>query len=172
MTKTGEGYATARRQVIRQAPQKATDPATRCHFPGNVPAPTALRVLLAHAGVKSSGTKEPLSEAMVFGIAGGIGAGVFSFLYEKEDFASFFIAGRHMWWDDKGYPVAACKRFGVQPIIKESSGVKPGEKHLRELLDAHGPVIAWIDMGSLPHRAPAVSFQRRGLPRRHHLQGG
>src|SRR6266851_9255758 len=88
MTKTGESYASARRQIIRQA-EPPTDPALRCHFPGNVPATTALRVLLAHAGVRAPRTDEPFSEALLFGIAGGIGVGVFQFVYEKEDFASF-----------------------------------------------------------------------------------
>lgn len=42
MTKTGESYATARCHIIREAPPPPADPATRWHFPGNVPAATAL----------------------------------------------------------------------------------------------------------------------------------
>ena len=64
------------------------------HFAGNVPATAALRILLTHAGVRAPHTGAPFTEAMVFGIAGGIGIGVVSFYYEKEDFASFFIGGR------------------------------------------------------------------------------
>src|SRR5688572_13414359 len=85
MQKTGESYAAARRQVIRDGRQPNVDPALGSHFPGNVPAATALRVLLAQAGVANPQTREVFSEAMIFGIAGGIGAGVFSFYYEKED---------------------------------------------------------------------------------------
>jgi hypothetical protein len=92
MTKTGESYATARRHVLRQAAQPSADPVNQWHFPGNVPATTALRVLLAHAGVRSPHGGAPFSEAMLFGIAGGIGIGVFSSalqqrvsaLYERE----------------------------------------------------------------------------------------
>ncbi|HYX26759.1 MAG TPA: hypothetical protein VFC23_21580 [Thermoanaerobaculia bacterium] len=43
------------------------------HFPGSVPAATGLRVLFAHAGILAPHTGQPLSEAMVFGLAGGIG---------------------------------------------------------------------------------------------------
>jgi len=155
MAKTGESYAAARRQVISQAPPTAEDTATRCHRPGDVPAAVALRVLLAHQGVE-------LTEAMLFGIAGGIGAGVFAFLYEKEDFASFFIAGRHQWQDDKAYLDAACNRLGVTAIVRESPTARGAEKQLRELLNQAGPVIAWIDMGSLPHRAMPPVFSGSG----------
>src|SRR5262245_3125337 len=152
MEKTGERYATARRQVIRTAPTRPADPTTQWHFPGNVPATTALRVLLAHAGVRDPHTGEPFSEPMLFGIAGGIGIGVFSFFYEKANHASFFIAGRHELQDDLGYLKHACARFGLKPTIRESSGTKTAEKHLREAL-AEGPCVAWVDMVHLPHRA-------------------
>ena len=83
MERTAESYSTARRQILRQVEPNKLIP---WHFPGNVPGATAIRSLLARNG-------KPHSEAMAFGIAGGIGIGVFTFCYEKEDFASFFIAG-------------------------------------------------------------------------------
>src|ERR1700722_3008489 len=84
MEKTGESYSTARRHVLRKATPDKT-----WHFAGSVAATTALRVLLTHAGVRPPKKREPFSEAMLFGIAGGIGIGVFSFFYEKEKAASF-----------------------------------------------------------------------------------
>ena len=101
MGKTGESYASARRQVVNEDTSQESDSATRWHFPGSIPGVTALRILLAHAGIRDPRTNQPFSEAMTFGIAGGIGIGVFAFYYEKEDFASFFIAGRHLWQDDQ-----------------------------------------------------------------------
>ncbi len=50
MEKTGERYSAARRFVIVKSDQPHTDPATRWHFAGNIPATTALRTLLANAG--------------------------------------------------------------------------------------------------------------------------
>src|SRR5262249_62063029 len=93
MKKTGEGYATARRHVLRhRAPgQPARDLSS--HFAGSVPATTALRGLLAHAGVRDPHTGAPFSEAMLFCIAGGIGLGVVSCLFAKENFPPFFLAG-------------------------------------------------------------------------------
>jgi hypothetical protein len=151
MQKTGESYASARRHVLARAEQTPADPALRWHFPGNVPAITALRVLLAHAGLRDPHTGEPFSEATLFGLAGGIGVGVFSFLYEKEDFASFFVAGRHLWHDDLAYLRRACERLGADVEVREASGAKPAEQHLRAALD-QGPCVAWVDAVALSHR--------------------
>lgn len=46
---------------------------------------SAARVLLTAAGVRAPHTKEPFTEAMLYGIAGGIGVCVFSFLYASLD---------------------------------------------------------------------------------------
>ena len=152
MAKTGERYAAARRHILRDAPQPSRAPASRWHFPGSSPATTVLRVLLAHAGVRAPHTGEPFSEAMLFGIAGGIGVGVFSFFYEKENFASFFVAGRHLWQDDLAYLKEACRRFGIKPVIRETAGAKTAASQLAEAL-ADGPCVAWVDSTMLPHRA-------------------
>jgi hypothetical protein len=152
MQKTGESYAAARRQVVQQIAPAPVQPEGPHHFPGIVPAAAGLRVLFTHAGIVAPHTGQPLSEAMVFGIAGGIGAGVFAFHYEKEDFSSFFIAGRHLWQDEIAYTKSACERVGLVPVIQESSGAKSAEKQLLAALDA-GPVLAWVDMAHLPHRA-------------------
>jgi hypothetical protein len=152
MEKTGESYSTARRHVIARAP--ATAEATRhVHLPGNVPAAAALRVLLANAGIRAPHTSQPFSEAMVFGIAGGIGAGMFSFYYEKADFSSFYVAARHLWQDDLEYLKRAAARFGASVSVRESGGSKQADRDLRDILKATTAAIAWVDMGHLPHRA-------------------
>ena len=158
MGKTGESYTTARRQIIHQVAQPSDSSRTPHHFPGSIPAAAALRALLSQAGIRNPRSGAPLSEAMVFGIAGGIGAGVFAFHYAKEDFSSFFIAGRHLWQDDLGWTREALGRFGLTPVVKESAGVKPGERQLRELLEGDRPVMAWLDAAGLPHRAMPAMF--------------
>jgi hypothetical protein len=161
MQKTGESYATARRQVLAQADQPIADPAQRWHFPGNVPATTALRVLLAHAGVRDPHTGGPFSEAALFGLAGGIGVGVFSFLYEKEDFASFFLAGRHLWHDDLAYLRRACERLGTTVEVRESAGATAAERYLREAL-TQGPCIAWVEAAALSYRCLPQAYSGGG----------
>jgi hypothetical protein len=99
---------------------------------------------------------------MVFGIAGGIGIGVAEFRYEKEDFSSFYIAGRHMWQDDAGYLRAAFARFGIEPVVRETSGAKAADKQLREAIADGAPAIAWVDMTHLPHRGLPSQFSGGG----------
>jgi len=160
MEKTGETYTTARRHIIKDAPA-STDADTRWHFPGNVPATTALRVLLAQAGVRDPHTGQPFSEAMTFVLAGGIGIGVFQFYYEKEDFASFFVSGRHSWQDDLVYLQKAAARLRLTAEVKEATGAKVADTQLRETLQ-RGPCVAWVDMALLPHRAMPAYYQGGG----------
>jgi hypothetical protein len=165
MKKTGESYCSARRYVIRgvESPPGGSGAAGRGgHLPGCVPATTALRILLTAAGVRDPRTRQPFSEEMVFGIAGGIGVGVASFLYEKEDFASLFAAGRHLWHDDAAYLTAAFQRFGIKPELRESSGAKAAEKHLRDSLAGPRPCIAFVDMANLPHRGMPAQYSGGG----------
>ncbi len=152
MQKTGERYTAARRHVLAQALPAATDGPERFHLPGNVPATTALRVLLSAANVRPTGGVESLSEALLFGIAGGVGAGVFAFRYEKEDFSSFFVAGRHLWQDDLAYLQTACQRLGIGCQIRETGGAKTAEKQLRAALETGQSVVAWVDAAGLPRR--------------------
>lgn len=142
------------------------------HYPGSVPASTALRILLAHAGVRAPHTGQPYSEAMVFGIAGGVGIGCCSFYYPKEDFASLYLAGRHLWADDAAYVVEAGRRFGCQPQVAETGGQRTAENQLRQAL-AHGPCIAWVDAAHLPHRAMPAQWSGGGyhLVTVYHIDG-
>ncbi len=162
MRKTGESYATARRHIVQQAPVEPSTAAAGPHGPGSVPGATALRILLNHAGLRDPRNGAPLSEAMVFGLAGGIGAGVFSFHYEKQGWSSFFIAGRHLWQDELAYLQGATARLGLEPIVTESAGAKTAEKQLRDMIEAHGPCIAWVDMVGLPHRGKSETWAGTG----------
>ena len=61
---------------------------------------------------------------MLFGIAGGIGIGQFSFYYEKEDVASFFLAGRHGWYSELDYLREALASFAIESKLWETTGAK------------------------------------------------
>jgi hypothetical protein len=134
----------------------------RWHFSGNIAATTALRILLTASGVRDPRNGNPLSEAMLFGIAGGIGMGLTSFYYEKGSFSSFYIAGRHAWSDDLAYLKAAAARFHIQPVVIEAGGTKAAATDLRDALAEGRPCIAWLDMAGLPHRAMPAIFSGGG----------
>ncbi|MEO8635741.1 MAG: BtrH N-terminal domain-containing protein [Gemmatimonadales bacterium] len=120
-----------------------------------VPATAALQHLLHHVGVT-------VRESLLFLQAGGIGAGVFAFHYERENSASLFLAGRHLWADDLAYLTAAAKRLGASTTVRETTSVRTAEQQLREALAGGQPVIAWVDMAHLPHRAMPSHFSGGG----------
>jgi hypothetical protein len=99
---------------------------------------------------------------MLFGIAGGIGVGVFSFFYEREDVATFYIAGRHEWHDDLAYLRGALERFSIEPLVQEAGGARAAEQQLRDGLERHGPCVAWVDLAELPHRAMPSAWSGGG----------
>ena len=150
MEKTGERYAAARRKVI------GAETDGNSHFTGSNAGSTALRVLLTHAGVRNPKTNAPFSEVMLFGIAGGIGIGQFSFYYEKADMASFFLAGRHNWYSELDYLREALGSFSIEPQVWETAGAKGAAENLKAAA-ALGPVVAWVDAAGLPHRGMALS---------------
>ncbi|MEO8140526.1 MAG: BtrH N-terminal domain-containing protein [Gemmatimonadota bacterium] len=125
------------------------------HLSGRIPATTALRIQLQHAGVE-------YSEPLLFLLAGGVGAGVFSFVYEKEDVATLFLAGRHLWADDQAYLTAAAKRLGHRVVVKETTSAKAADDQLRAALDEGHPVIAWVDLAHLPYRAAPARLSGGG----------
>ncbi len=162
MAKTGESYTTARRHVLATRTKGEDSMQDSPHFPGVHPETTALRTALAHAGVTNPQTGEPFTEAMVFGIAGGVGAGVFHFYYAAEDFASFYVAGRHSWHEGDVYLKNACPRFGVTPTVHESGAKKKAATLLADAVDATGCAIAWVDMGLLPYRGAPAGMEGGG----------
>ncbi len=185
MARTGERYAAARRHVVAAAaPAVAADPAAPTHaapgatatasavaadptaapflhLPGSVPAATALRTLLAARGVVAAHTGAPPSEALVYGIAGGVGIGMFQFHYAKENVGTFFLGARHRWDDDLAYLTAGAARFGLAVAVDESGGAMAAAAQLRARL-ADGPVIAWVDLACLPHRALPTAHEGSG----------
>jgi hypothetical protein len=145
MEKTGERYAAARRFVVGSTETAANDHGLPWHFAGSVPATTTLRSLLTHAGVRAPHTGKPFSEAMLFGIAGGIGIGVMTFYYEKADTATFFLGGRHHWYDEQAYLTDTLEAFEIEPVIRETTGARTAEKQLQEMLADYGPCAAWVE---------------------------
>ena len=147
----GQRYATARRAVLRELGSSSGDLAAEqgfVHLTGHHPEVTSLRVLLANAGVTAPHTGEAPSEALVFGIAGGVGTGVMSFRYEAEDFSSFWLTG---WNPFQSSVTGACQRLGLTPTITETAGPATAARQLAELLAEGVPAMAWVDLATLAY---------------------
>src|SRR5688572_2946816 len=88
---------------------------------------------------------------MAYGIAGGIGIGVFSFLYEKQNFASFYVAARHDWANDVRYLTHGAESLGATATVSE--GAKASAQAISEALADGRPCIVWVDAAALPYKA-------------------
>jgi hypothetical protein len=147
MGRTGESYTTARSHL-----RPADGPGRSDQFQGRHPDTAALSRLLAALGVADPASGRPLSEAMVLGIAGGIGFAYF--VFEYEELATLYLGGRiNSYVQKQDATEAALARLGVPFQARRTTGPATAERHLRAALDQGRPVIATVDMARLRYRA-------------------
>ena len=107
--------------------------------------------VLANQGFVSPCNGRPLSEAMVLGIAGGLGCGYILWEFKKYDAAILVMGFQNKWNYTSEFMQNFCNRVGVQAIFLETGGAKTAAKHLDEALaDGRFP-IAWVDQEKLPY---------------------
>ena len=154
MAKTGERYAAARRALL------AADPATsdtstvelaagrRYELRGGLHPETAtLANVLANQGVVSGLTGEPLSEAAILGIGGGLGAGYILWEFKSHGAPILTLGFRNQWqypWVP-GWTGNTLERLGLTADLHETGGAKAAREALDAWLDAGSAVIAAVD---------------------------
>lgn len=164
MAKTGERYAAARRHVLGDSDGPVTDHGWVLRG-GAHPDTAVITNLLASHGA-------PLSEAMVLGIGGGLGAGYILWEFTRHDARHLTLGFRHR-WNYLDSSDATLQRLGARFRVHTTaggkgaadrltaeldSGARPivvpdrylaGYWHLPPYLEAHGghPVIAYARTG-------------------------
>ena len=104
--------------------------------------------VLAYRGVKAPHTGQPLSEALLMGISGGLLMGYFNFAYEGYD-PHVAILTRNTFDPLETLLV----RLGTVQHVMQTTNAAKGVKNLVEALDNGEPVIAWADIYLLPYNA-------------------
>jgi hypothetical protein len=142
MLKTGESYTTARRRVVAGRPEN-TSAAAYTLRGGTHPDTAALSNALANAGVTSGG--KPLTEELILGIGGGLGA-----MYILWQFTGHNPIVTLGFRNQGQYPVRwlvkTCSRLGIEASVNETAGHVTAMRTLREALSADGPrPLVWID---------------------------
>lgn len=158
MARTGERYTTARMHLLAEAPapEGASTAAGFLHLPGVHPDLTALRVLLANVGLTDPQTDDAPTEALLYGLSGGLAIGVMALRYEQADLATLWLTG----WNPFGNSIdAACARLGITPTVHETGGAKSAARHLDGLLAVGAPVVAWVDEASLGHAGMPATYE-------------
>jgi hypothetical protein len=160
---TGESYSTARRHVLAQIGRQA--PAAAALPPGLVPgydtfgggqhhASTLLAHLLRQAGALAPHTGRPYSEAMICGLAGGIGFMVAVFEYRGVPPILTIVAQHH----PEPWAPAALNRLGIGFAEEHSGTAKPALAALRSKLDSGRAVSCLVARGGLPWHADAAAL--------------
>lgn len=125
---------------------------TYTQFGGVHPESAAFTNVLAAHGLQ-------LSEALIFGIAGGIGAGYILWEFQEQQ-ARILVLGLHHLWN---YPVryyqALADRLQVRVVMPEWGGRKAAADRLQQALDEGRPAIAWVDRAYLPYLQLPESMQ-------------
>jgi Domain of unknown function (DUF4872)/Butirosin biosynthesis protein H, N-terminal len=133
MARTGERYTTARRHVAGDAPASRV---VRGHaLRGGVHPDTAA---IAHV-------VPGVSEAMVLGIGGGLGAGYILWEFEAHDSATLVLGFRREWQYPSRWAMRALERLGVPARLHETGGAGAAAAHLDDALAAGTPALAWVD---------------------------
>ncbi len=142
MSKTGERYAEARRHVVAAAGQ----PATRdLGYPlrGGVH-PDAAAVV--HSLLATPADGGSISEAMVLGIGGGLGAGYILWEFESRGEPIVTLGFSNQWQYPDRWLRKTCGRIGVGVDLRETGGASKAMADLVTVLDAGGPPpLVWID---------------------------
>lgn len=156
MEKTGERYTAARAHVLDQHPEEAVAGETagggwQCR--GGTHADTAaLANVLANLGVVAPHTGEPLSEALVLGAGGGLGAGYILWEFSQHDARILVLGFRHSWQYPARWASATAERLGLHAEIHETGARRAAADRLDDVLGRGLPAILWADQQRLGYR--------------------
>jgi Butirosin biosynthesis protein H, N-terminal/Domain of unknown function (DUF4872) len=138
MAKTGERYAAARRHILGDAPTAAPRDDGGYRLRGGVhPESANIANVLYHHGYS-------VSEAMVLGVGGGLGAGYILWEWTQHRSKHLTLGFRNRWnyldWTDK-----TLDRLGVPYTTHRVGGPKAAAAQLTETLTAGTPAITVPD---------------------------
>ncbi len=131
--------------------------------------------VLANLGVVAPHTGEPLTEAMVLGVGGGLGAGYILWEFDSLQFRSrvLTLGFRRQWQYPDRWARGTAERLGLHAELHETGSAKVAAAALDAQLDNGLPAIAWIDTYTLGHRIepewrdgyggpPVIVYERNG----------
>lgn len=121
------------------------------HFEGESPDTGTIRNALAYQHTLMPHSDKPITEALLFGISGGVAAGYFTFEFHGYD-PTFPFMTRYTF----DPTTIIFEQLGIQPEIRQTDNADKGLKNLTDALEAGKPVIVWADMYTLAYNRPVV----------------
>jgi Butirosin biosynthesis protein H, N-terminal/Domain of unknown function (DUF4872) len=159
MARTGERYTTARRHVLNALP-----PADYQLLGGTHPDTHAIAGVLANRGLLAPHTGQPLSEAMVLGAGGGLGAGYILWEFKAHDRRSLVLGFRNSWQYPDRWALKTCARLGVPADVHETGSARRAAEALAAAVGQGVPAIVWADQQLLGYRHLPAWLEGHGGP--------
>jgi hypothetical protein len=149
MDRTGESYMVARRHVLNARPSSEYELRG-----GNEPETSACANAFANRGITDPVTGQPISEGLVLGVGGGLGAGYILWEFNATkgtDRKVVTLGFRNQWqYPDRWY-AKVCRRLGVAVQIHETTGVAKARQLLDQAIDDGIPAITFVSTADLPY---------------------
>ena len=149
MERTGEKYMVARRHVLNTRPHSEYELRGGIH-----PETSACANAFANRGIEDPFTGQPITEAIVLGVGGGLGAGYILWEFKAtkgHDRKAVVIGFRNQWqYPDRWYS-KVCERLGVAVEIHETTSAANARERLDRALDEGIPAIAFVSAADLPY---------------------
>ncbi|MBI5669685.1 MAG: DUF4872 domain-containing protein [Chloroflexi bacterium] len=116
------------------------------HFAGRHRETGSLHNILAYQGQPAPHTGQPISEALLLGISGGITVGYFTFEYEG------YLPHIALLTRNTFDPLETMfERLALPREVLQTSKPETGVKHLLDTLDSGHPALVWADAFLLPY---------------------
>jgi hypothetical protein len=124
-------------------------------FGGTHPETAALRNVLAARQIVAPHTGQPFSEAMIFGIGGGLGMGYILWEFQKHrgqhDAKVLVLAFQTNWQYTDRYVEGICQRLRLRFSSSTTGSPRIASQTLHQALARSDPVVAWVDGASMPY---------------------
>jgi hypothetical protein len=115
------------------------------------PETASIKNIFAYYGVEAPHNGKSLSEAMVLGVGGGLGAMYILWEFEKHGYPSAVVGFRNKLNYSVKFLQNLCGRLGATTQVFETGGKKKAATQLKETLASGDPAIVWIDLGGEPY---------------------
>jgi hypothetical protein len=149
MERTGEKYMVARRHVLN-ARQSSEYELRR----GSHPETSACANAFANRGIADPLTGKPITEPLVLGIGGGLGAGYILWEFNAtkgSDRKVVTLGFRNQWQYPARWYAKVCQRLGVPVEVHETSSAARARDLLDRALADGIPAIAFVSTADLPY---------------------
>jgi hypothetical protein len=122
----------------------------------------ALQAALEYLDVRAPHSGQPFTEAMLFGLGGGIGFSYFVFEYKSARVKTLTLGTRITTLEESSRPQflqTICDRIGVPMRVMQSTTTAAANRGVRQALAEGTPPIVWIDLSGAPyHFAPTAEY--------------